>query len=90
VNISGSLLLGAILSALVRLDRMGGPRLFACVGILGGWTTMSTLAVRIDTAFSSHRFLLALTYATTSLIAGVVAAAVGMWSTHRLLPDRPT
>ena len=90
VNVSGSLLLGAILSALVRLDRMGGARLFACVGVLGGWTTMSTLAVRIDTAVSSHHFSLALTYAATSLTAGVVASGVGMWFTHRLLGDRAT
>lgn len=90
VNISGSFLLGVIVSVLVRLNRIGGLGLFSCVGVLGGWTTMSTLAVRVDTSVSAHHFMLAGSYAVTSLFAGALAAGAGVWSAHRLLQERHT
>ena len=83
VNVSGSFLLGAILSMLIRHNKMAGPRLFVCVGVLGGWTTMSTLAVRVDTSLSAHHYLLAIAYAIASVFAGGLAVCVGIWVTQR-------
>ena len=83
VNVSGSFLLGVILSTLIHHNKMASPRLFLCVGLLGGWTTMSSLAVRIDTSLSAHHYLLGTTNAIVSLVAGGIATTVGIWVTQR-------
>ena len=84
-NVSGAFLLGLLLEvlALVGPD-VGGARdlrLFAATGLLGGYTTYSTLAVEITRSTPS----LALTYGLASVTVGVVATLAGVGLARRLL-----
>lgn len=79
INTSGALALGVLLTML--LER-GSParylRVFACVGFLGAWTTMSTLATEADVLVRGGDPALALGYVTASLVAGLAAVATGI------------
>ncbi len=49
VNASGALVLGFLLTVLLERGRGASPwRTFLCVGFLGSWTTMSSLATDAD------------------------------------------
>ncbi|MCL4445721.1 MAG: CrcB family protein [Actinobacteria bacterium] len=79
INTSGSLLIGFVLTLLVeRFRSRRHLREFCCVGVLGGWTTMSTLAVEADTLVKSGFISMAFGYMTTTLVAGVCAVALGI------------
>lgn len=89
-NVVGSLLLGIVVAILG--DR--GPRLraFAGTGVLGGFTTYSTLAVQaaqlavpptVDAAGT------AVLLAATSLLLGLLAAAAGLVVGRRITGARP-
>jgi fluoride exporter len=84
VNLSGAFLIGVTLSVLVRTDRMGGPRLFSCVGVLGGWTTMSTAAVSADLLIAHGHVVVGLAYLALSVVGGAIATGAGIAITHRL------
>ena len=49
-----------------------------CVGLLGGWTTMSSLAVEADVLIKQGHALTALGYLGATVVAGVIAAALGI------------
>lgn len=72
VNVSGALLLGVVLTR-VR-DHRG--RALLGTGVLGAWTTFSTFAVELDVLLQT-RPLVALAYAATSVLAGIVAVRLG-------------
>jgi fluoride exporter len=79
INTSGAFLLGFLLTLI--LERFPPTRLlrpFACVGVLGGWTTMSTLAADGDTLIKAGRFALAGGYLAATLVAGVTAVTIGI------------
>lgn len=79
INTSGSLLIGFALTVIVerfRSRRYLQP--FVCVGVLGGWTTMSTLAVEVDTLLKSGFTSMAVGYMATTLVAGICAVAIGI------------
>ncbi len=84
VNTSGALLIGVLMSVLA-----GWPtwhrrvRPFAGVGVLGGWTTMSTLAVEADLLGKAGALAAAAGYVSASLVAGVTAVALGMAAGRR-------
>jgi CrcB protein len=79
VNVTGALALGVVLTLI--LER-GSPtrylRVFACVGFLGAWTTMSTLVTEADLLVKGGDAALALGYVMASLVAGLVAVAAGI------------
>ncbi len=79
VNVTGAFALGVLLTLI--LER-GSPtrylRVFACVGFLGAWTTMSTLATEADVLVKGGDAALALGYVMASLVAGLVAVAAGI------------
>jgi CrcB protein len=82
INTSGAFLLGLILTVSMERERTLTPvwryvRLFACVGFLGSWTTMSTIAVETDSLVRATAWGLALAYLAATVSAGVVAAALG-------------
>jgi CrcB protein len=79
INTSGSFLLGLLLAFLARIrsPRWRFVRLFAGVGLLGAWTTMSTVAVEADTLVRAGDAALAGAYLLASVAAGVSAAALG-------------
>jgi CrcB protein len=88
VNLSGAFLLGMLLEHLARTGpddgRLRDVRLLVGTGLLGGYTTYSTLAldtVRLATAGSPGT---AVASALVTLVLGVVAAAAGMATGARL------
>lgn len=72
VNVSGALLLAVVLGRL-RDHRL---RALLGTGLLGAWTTFSTFAVELD-ALLRTRPLVAVAYAATSVLAGLVAVRIG-------------
>ncbi len=96
INTSGAFLLGLVLTVSVERDRVRTTtwryiRLFACVGVLGAWTTMSTVAVEADALVRSGTVGTAAAYLTATTAAGAAAAAVGtaMGRLHRRVGPRP-
>lgn len=86
VNIAGALALGLLLESL----SLAGPdtgmrqraRLFLGTGFLGAFTTYSSFAVEIDLLARADRFGIAVAYAVSSLVLGLVAVAAGVWLAH--------
>jgi fluoride exporter len=80
INTSGAFALGLLLTVLFeRLPhRVAAVRPFAATGILGGWTTFSTLVVGTDSLVRSGRPGLAIGYLVATLAAGLVAVTIGM------------
>ena len=80
VNTTGAFLLGAVLTVLLeRLPahaRVWRPLL--CTGVLGGWTTYSSLVGEADTLVKSGHVVIAAGYVCITLVCGVVAAALGI------------
>jgi fluoride exporter len=82
VNIVGAFLLGVLLADLVRRGRDEGARravrLLVGTGFMGGFTTYSSLALETDTLIRSGQVGLAVGYALTTVVVGVLAAAAGI------------
>ncbi|MFC4000940.1 fluoride efflux transporter FluC [Prauserella oleivorans] len=85
-NVLGCLALGALMTALARTT--DPPRLlrpFLGVGVLGGFTTFSTYVLdAVEAARLGHAGI-AVVYAVGSVVASLVAVAVGMGVTHAAL-----
>lgn len=80
INSSGAFLLGFLLTS--TMGRTPSPwwryvRLFGCVGVLGAWTTMSTVAVESDSLVRGGSIAVAGLYLAATMVAGVAAAAAG-------------
>jgi CrcB protein len=98
-NLLGALLLGALLEALVRrgpeAPRAQRLRLGLGTGLLGGFTTFSSLAIEIERLIADGRGLLGLTYGLLSVVLGVGCCLAGViaaarhhhWRSHRLPAD---
>ncbi len=79
INVSGSLLLGFLLALIIeRRPRSRRLRGFLCTGLLGGWTTMSTLAVGTDLLVRSRHWPAAIADLAATLCGGVAAVVLGM------------
>ena len=83
INVVGSLLLGLLLESLALRGSDTGVRrtlrLLLGTGFLGGFTTYSTLALDAATFLAAGHWATAIGYGVGSIIAGVLAAAVGVW-----------
>ncbi len=94
VNLSGAFLLGLLLTALAgAAARRGGAapwhhlaRLGAGTGVLGGWTTFSTLVVEVDRSVDAGRAGVAAAALLVSLVGGLALAAAGTATGRRLVP----
>ncbi|HST99682.1 MAG TPA: CrcB family protein [Geodermatophilus sp.] len=78
-NVAGSLLLGALMVVLTELTsphRLLRP--FLGVGVLGGFTTFSTVMVEVPGLMAAGRPGMALGYLVGTAMAALVAAAVGV------------
>ena len=79
INVSGCLLIGAVIAALV--DRHQTPawlRVGLVVGVLGGYTTFSTFAQETLDLMEEGRLEVAALYAFGSLALGVLAVFLGI------------
>ena len=86
VNLSGCLLLGALLAVLAaRAPGASWPRPFLAVGVLGGYTTYSTFAVEVVRLTESGAVLGAAAYVVVSVVGGVAAVAAGTLAAHAVL-----
>lgn len=87
-NVSGAFLLGALLEVLLRSGPDTGGRRAARLGLgaglLGAFTTYSTLAVESDLLVRDGQVGLATAYAVGSVLAGLVAAAAGVAVARRV------
>jgi CrcB protein len=80
INTSGAFLLGLVLTVILE-RRPHAPRFIrplACIGFLGAWTTMSTLALESDLLAKDHHAIVAVTYLVATLVSGITAAALGL------------
>jgi CrcB protein len=91
VNVSGSFLLGVLLTLLILDGDDTGSRrtarLLLGTGVLGGYTTYSALAVETQQLLRDEHVALGLTYASATLAAGLLAALTGI-ATGRSLGNR--
>jgi CrcB protein len=85
INVSGCLLAGAVVAALV--DRHDAPdwlRAGLVVGFLGAYTTFSTFAQETRDLFAGDHLVLGLANAAGSVACGIVAVVVGAAVGHAL------
>ncbi|WP_374108545.1 CrcB family protein [Isoptericola sp. S6320L] len=82
VNVVGAFALGWLLEALAvhgrETDRLRRLRLFGGTGVLGGFTTYSSLALDVETLLSGGQWHTALAYGGATLLLGLVAALLGV------------
>jgi fluoride exporter len=91
INASGSFLLGLILTILlekVRPDRYVRPLL--CVGVLGSWTTMSSLAVGSDLLVRAHEPGTAVIYVVLTVLVGLSLTWSGIHAARFVKAWRPS
>ncbi|WP_328347540.1 fluoride efflux transporter FluC [Micromonospora sp. NBC_00421] len=88
VNVTGCLLIGALMAVLGR--RRVGPlvRPFVGVGVLGGFTTFSAYVVDVHRALASGAAGTALCYLAATLVGGLLAVVAGDALASRLLDRR--
>ncbi len=89
VNVTGALAMGMLVGFLI--DRPGVHRLarpFVGVGILGGWTTFSALAVDVVQLTDAGHVPVAAAYLAITFVVGVLAVAVGSVVGERIWPVR--
>ncbi|MHB1582327.1 MAG: fluoride efflux transporter FluC [Acidimicrobiales bacterium] len=87
INTSGAFLLGLVLTVL--LERFGPTRYlrpFLATGLLGGWTTYSTMAVDAAGIERAGHPWVAVGYVVATLVAGLTAAALGIVIGRRRFP----
>ncbi|QIM22103.1 CrcB family protein [Phycicoccus sp. HDW14] len=87
VNVSGAFAMGLLVAYLV--DRPGVHRLarpFVGVGVLGGWTTFSALAVDAVQLGAGHDVQLAVLYVAATFLVGTLAVAAGILGGRKAWP----
>jgi CrcB protein len=79
VNVSGSFLLGFLFTLLVhRFDIPMWLQSATLVGVLGGYTTFSTMSLELFLLVERHEILTAFGYAAGSITSGVAAIFIGI------------
>jgi CrcB protein len=92
INVVGAFVLTVLLEWLMQ---RGTPehwlRLFVGIGVLGAFTTFSTFATELALLWRDHERATAIGYAAASVVAGVLAVALGLlvsgWRPATPLPD---
>jgi fluoride exporter len=88
INLTGSLAIGLLIPPLQRVaPRLPLLRPFLVVGILGGWTTYSTLTVDTDLLFKGAHAGLALGYMAITIVGGISLVLVGDVVSRRAAPS---
>ena len=79
INTSGAFLLGLLLAVLLERRRSSRYlRPLSCVGFLGAWTTMSTLAIEADVLARDGHAGIAIAYLFATRFGGLAATALGI------------
>ena len=84
INIVGSLAMGVLVGMLARLlpPNQNEIRLFAAVGVLGGFTTLSAFSLDAVTLVERGEWNQALLYAVLSVVVSIAALYVGLLITR--------
>lgn len=86
VNVAGSLLMGALLEALVvKLNGSVELRTFLATGILGGFTTFSSFSMDFVYLLQRQEMVAAAVYLLGSVILSILALCAGLWLTRLAL-----
>lgn len=78
INVTGSLLLGAIAGLVLFHGQPSAWQTIVGTGFCGGYTTFSTASFETVRLVQQNRRMLALANATVSLVASVAACAAGL------------
>lgn len=78
INVTGSLILGLIVSWPLRWTANAYARLVVATGILGAYTTFSTFMYETVRLVQHGDALIAVSYVASSLVLGLGAAALGI------------
>lgn len=87
VNVTGAFAMGLLVAYLV--DRPGTHRLarpFVGVGLLGGWTTFSALAVEVIDLYEGGHLALMVGYLAATFLLGTLAVGAGELAGRRAWP----
>jgi len=88
INLTGSLAIGLLVPLVERVTpRCPWARPLLVVGILGGWTTYSTLAVDSDLLFKGTHVGLAFGYVAVTVFGGVALVLVGELFSRKVAPS---
>jgi len=92
INVVGAFCLGLLLEALAHrgpdVGRRRAVRLFVGTGVLGGFTTYSTLADDTAKLLDTARWGAGTGYALLSVLLGLAAVVAGTWVAGRVRPRR--
>ncbi|MFC5343869.1 fluoride efflux transporter CrcB [Brevundimonas staleyi] len=84
VNVIGGLLMGLVAGWLAQRGQGGNDiRLFAAVGVLGGFTTFSAFSLETALMIERREFGLAAAYVALSVVLAVAALFVGLMIARR-------
>ena len=87
VNVTGAFALGVVGVVLIeRVARSGHLRTFLGIGLLGSYTTFSTMALEGVRLIEASRPGLAAGYWVATLVLGQIAGAYGMWLGRLRIP----
>ncbi len=87
INVLGAFVLGVI-AAVLHAPRWETLRLLLCTGVLGAFTTFSAFSIEM-VQLSHTRLDLAFAYASGSVVAGLIAAAAGLFIGRSFARQRP-
>lgn len=81
VNLSGALAMGVVAGSLGLPDPSGGDQRwqFVVIGLLGGYTTVSSFSLQTLTLWQQGRRSMAVANVTVTLVVGFMALGVGWW-----------
>ena len=85
INITGSLIIGLFMAALLRASWNPDWRLFVAVGILGGYTTFSAFSLDAVLLWERGERLLAATYVGGSVALSILGLVIGLWTMRAAL-----
>lgn len=89
VNVTGAFALGVVGVILIeRVAHSGHLRTFLGIGLLGSYTTFSTMALEGVQLIEAQRLGLAAGYWIATLVIGQMAAVYGMWLGRVRIPRR--
>ena len=89
VNVLGCLLAGIFFALSLRYPVLQQEtRLFLMVGILGGFTTFSSFGLETFQLLKQDQWGMALLYAFSSLLVGVIVLALGFYLTQLCLSSK--